>query len=877
MRTHLPPFFFFFFFFFFLSTLSQQGEGGGEPAGYGYNLLSVDVEPSGNSLTAKLEVINTSSVYGPDIQNLILLARFETPDRLRVKITDADQPRWEVPNQVIPRDNLHQQQQQQQQESRPAAAASYVLSDPGSDLFLTLYNTTPFTFAISRRTQVLFKTPAPPGIVFKDQYLEISTSLLGAGGNNQSSIYGLGEHTKRSFRLNPDTMSLWNSDIAAATLDLSLYGSHPFYMDVRPGGITHGVLLLSSNGMDVVYNGSGITYKVLGGILDLYLFAGPSPVEVMEQYTQLIGRPAPMPYWAFGFHQCRYGYKNVTDLEFVVDNYAKAGIPLEVMWTDIDYMDAFKDFTLDPLNFPADRMEAFVDRLHSKNQKYVLILDPGISVNKTYATFLRGLSDGIYIQRNGTNYLGKVWPGDVYFPDFLHPNASSFWLGEISTFRKTLPVDGLWIDMNEISNFITSPPLNQLDDPPYKIQRSVLDRTVPPSSLHYGNITEYNAHNLYGFLEAKATHDALIKDTGKRPFVLSRSTFVGSGKYTAHWTGDNAATWDDLEYSIPSILNSGLFGIPMVGADICGFGSNTTEELCRRWIQLGAFYPFARDHSDKSSVRQELYVWESVARSAKKALGLRYRLLPYFYTLMYEAHVKGTPIARPLFFSFPRDAEALGISTQFLVGNGVMVSPVLQQGAVSVEAYFPGGRWFNLFNYSENVVAAAPGKYVALDAPEDSINVHIRGGNVLIMQEGAMTTRAARKTAFELLVAFDGAGSATGEVFLDDGDVVEMAGEDLSQWSLVKFTSSFQGGRPTVKGEVVNGTYASANNFKVKKMTFLGVEMQAAGKMAAMSINTDAAEKKAAVTISCRGERFGVVEVNGLSQLIGEDFELMFV
>ncbi|KAJ6834757.1 putative alpha-glucosidase [Iris pallida] len=313
----------------------------------------------------------------------------------------------------------------------------------------------------------------------------------------------------------------------------------------------------------------------------------------------------------------------------------------------------------------------------------------------------------------------------------------------------------------------------------------------------------------------------------------------------------------------------------MVGADICGFGSNTTEELCRRWIQLGAFYPFARDHSDKSSVRQELYVWESVARSARKALGLRYRL-PYFYTLMYEAHVKGTPIARPLFFLPTRCG---GSRNQYPVPGrerSYGVTCAATRGSLR-GSLLPGGRWFNLFNYSENVVAAAPGKYVALDAPEDSINVHIRGGNVLIMQEGAMTTRAARETAFELLVAFDGAGSATGEVFLDDGDVVEMAGEDLSQWSLVKFTSSFQGGRPTVKGEVVNGTYASANNFKVKKMTFLGVEMQAAGKMAAMSINTDAAEKKAAVTISCRGERFGVVEVNGLSQLIGEDFELMFV
>ncbi|XP_078167568.1 putative alpha-glucosidase Os06g0675700 [Carex rostrata] len=840
--------------------------------GYGYKVGSVVRDSSERWLSAELSVVKKSSVYGDDIENLNLIASYETKNRLRVRITDSRHQRWEIPQHVIhrkPVPNLRFMLRSNQFGSMPE---TQILSSENSDLIFALHATSPFRFTVSRRStgDILFDTS--PRIVFKDKYLEITSNLP----PEKSNLYGLGEHTKRTFRLvTNDTFTLWNADIAALTEDLNLYGSHPFYMDVRssPAGATHGVLLLNSNGMDVVYGGSYITYKVIGGIFDLYFFAGPTPLEVVDQYTELIGRPAPMPYWSFGFHQCRWGYKNISDLESVVAGYAKANIPLEVMWTDIDYMDAYKDFTLDPINFPAEEMKKFVEKLHENGQKYVVIVDPGISVNESYQTFLRGIQDDVFLKWNGTNYLGKVWPGPVYFPDFLNPAVVEFWAREISIFRKTLPVDGLWIDMNELSNFINPHVLNSLDDPPYKINNSGVkrhldDKTVPASAIHYGNVTEYDAHNLHGFLESRATNYALINDTGKRPFVLTRSTFVGSGKYAAHWTGDNAATWDDLGYSIPTILNFGLFGIPMIGADICGFSGDTTEELCNRWIQLGAFYPFSRDHSEIDTVRRELYLWDSVAKSAKKALGLRYRLLPYFYTLMYGAHMTGAPIARPLFFSFPQDTNTYGINTQFLLGNSIMISPVLNPGEVIVEAYFPKGRWFNLFEYAQ-IIHENNGAHVTLDAPEDAINVHLNGGNIIPMQQEALTTDLVKKSRFELLVAYGEERIATGELFLDDGESVEMAG-DKNHWSLISFESEVvEGSEIRIESKVMNGGDGFGKDMVVEKIVLLGLDFGL--KVHGVLINGKYSNVK--VEYEKKGD-FGAMEIQGLKQSISNEFEI---
>eukprot|EP00252_Welwitschia_mirabilis_P005561 TRINITY_DN1602_c0_g2_i1.p1 TRINITY_DN1602_c0_g2~~TRINITY_DN1602_c0_g2_i1.p1 ORF type:complete len:511 (-),score=63.16 TRINITY_DN1602_c0_g2_i1:199-1731(-) len=472
-------------------------------------------------------------------------------------------------------------------------------------------------------------------------------------------------------------------------------------------------------------------------------------------------------------------------------------------------------------------------------------------INSNNPTYQRAIQQDIFIKQGGTNYMGQVWPGPVHFPDFLNPKTQNFWTNEIKLFHKKVPFDGLWIDMNELSNFCsgvscTMPadgncPImasqtdcclvcsnansTRWDNPPYRIngsgeERPIGNKTVPASAVHYDGTIEYNAHNLYGISEAIMTQTALKKVRKQRPFVLTRSTFVGSGKHAAHWTGDNGATFNDLRYSINTILSFGLFGIPMVGADICGFSGNTTDELCTRWIQLGAFYPFSRAHSQRNSIRQELFLWENVKVAARKALGLRYKLLPYLYTLSYEAHTYGFPIARPLFFTFPEDSNTLGVNTQYLLGKGILISPVLKEGDRFVDAYFPKGTWFNLNNISDSVTVKK-GSSVRLSAPLDTINVHLYEGSIVPMQEGGLTTLEARKTPFSLVVALGAKKSAKGELFLDDGEELEMT-ISKGKSTFVYFSATFDDdGTLSFKSRVAEGDFALSQGWIVQEITFL--------------------------------------------------------
>ncbi|KAL6057391.1 Alpha-xylosidase 1 [Balamuthia mandrillaris] len=780
--------------------------------------VTTQVQKTKTGVTLHLTPKKSRPFFGPDVRNVSVAIYMETANRLHVKISDANATRFEIPPSISPRPPLPKHMPSTTHYSLQHSSVGepfwfqVIRTSTGEKLFDTR-STPSLSSSLLATNNINANEPTFNNLIFKDQYLEISTKLP-----KGYHIYGLGESFRQNFAIYPgETRTLWTMDNFGQPTGQNAYGSHPFYLEVREGSKkAHGVYLRNSNAMEVVLGEQYLTYKVTGGVLDFYFFLGETVDAVMDQYTDVIGKPALVPFWGLGFHQCRWGYNNVDVLQQVLDKYRQADIPLDTIWTDIDYMEDHRDFTVAPSFAPNANMAAFLDKLHKNGQHYVLVVDPSIQANNQYSPYTDGLKEKVFVRDNvwQNPFYGKSWAGDVVFPDFFCLNSTTqWWTDNLLKFRKDYGVsfDGLWLDMNEPSNmqydqWIPKKPFGEFDSghPPFVINNRgghlpISYFTINTDALHCGLNAEdgspreqpelaYNVHNMYGLSEAKASYKALVDILGKRPFLIARSSFPGSGTYTGHWTGDNLSLWEHLHHSISSMLNSQLFGMPFVGSDICGFGGDSVgEELCARWMALGAFYPFARNHFGNWKSPQEPFVWPTVAKISSKLLHARYSLLNYYYTLLFEASVKGSPVVRALFFDFANDSNTFAIDDQFMVGHALLVCPVVKQGALERDCYFPpDALWYDFF--SNAPLSNKKGGYVHLDAPLDVIPVFQRGGTIMPMQHPALTTTELRQNPFYLRVALDANQSATGSLYYDDGDSIDPI--TTSSYLLVSFSAA---------------------------------------------------------------------------------------
>ncbi|KAL8616022.1 hypothetical protein ACOMHN_014984 [Nucella lapillus] len=673
------------------------------------------------------------------------------------------------------------------------------------------------SFVIIRKATgtVIFDTGVG-GLVLSEQFLQLASRVPSV------NVYGLGEHSRHSFRHQFDTATAWPAFARDQPPggDNNLYGVHPFYTCVEDSkGNTHGVFFLNSNAQEYELSPDPmLTWRTIGGVLDFFVLMGPSPEHVVQQYTKLVGRPMMPPYWALGFQLCRYGYNSLTNLQRAVDQTLRYDIPLDVQYADIDHMDERKDFTIDPVNFAF--LPQYFDTLRQRGMRTIIILDPALIVNETnYEPYEKMKMVGGNIVwpphfpvPNGSadsdrSMLGFVWPkGKVVFPDFFKSGARRVWKELIVQHRQTLAFDGIWIDMNEPANFGTNEDRpwnwpeddrpywslqcghNRWDDPAYrplaaykydeaKRQKPLAEKTLCMNGVQgdRGQFKHYDVHSLYGWSQTPITLDAARAATGERSVVISRSTFPGSGKYAGHWLGDNTSIWSHLADSIIGMLDFSLFGIPYIGADICGFFGNTTEELCLRWMQLGAFYPFSRNHNGIGNMEQHPGAFgEPLATASREILETRYWLLPYLYTLFHQAHTQGSTVVRPLHHEFPTDKKALGIDRQFLWGPALLISPILEQGQTKLSYYLPNGQWYHF--YTGEMTEGPTEKSVGVTLTSKP-ELHLRGGHVIVMQAPAINTHLSRQNPFEVRVLLDRPDTegctATGSFFWDDGASVD--------------------------------------------------------------------------------------------------------
>lgn len=616
-----------------------------------------------------------------------------------------------------------------------------------------------------------------------------------------TSLYGGGEVTGPLLR-NGQSIKLWNTDSGAYSVDNGkrLYQSHPWVMGVRPDGTSFGILFDTPYKAKLTTTDERINFETEGELFRIFVIDRESPQAVIKGLAELIGTMPMVPRWALGYQQCRFSYTPASRVIEVADTFRIKRIPCDVIWMDIDYMDGYRIFTFNPQTFPDP---AALNRdLHIRGFHSAWMIDPGAKVDSTYFVYKSGTANDVWVKTaQGKEFHGDAWPGACAFPDFTQPKTVRWWADLYKDFLDK-GVDGVWNDVNEpqISNTPTG--------------------TMPEDNKHLGGDKipagpHLKYHNVYGYLMVKASREGIMKARPQnRPFILTRSNFLGGQRFAATWTGDNASWVSHMTMSVPMILTLGLSGQPFSGADVGGFLFNPDADLFGRWMALGAFYPFSRGHACAGTINKEPWAFgQKVEDVSRMALERRYVLLPYYYTLLYEASETGMPIMRPVFFADPKDTLLRAEEQAFLIGENLLVVPEWAQNPA-----LPKGIWRNL--------SLIPGD----DKDSYQAKLKIRGGAIIPTGKIIQNTNEKSLDPLTLLVCLDEKGEAHGTLYWDEGD----------NWSFKDGNYSFQhftairtaDNKVQVKITQKKGKYITENNDMaiVKIITDKGI-YQASGNL----------------------------------------------
>ncbi len=541
------------------------------------------------------------------------------------------------------------------------------------------------------------------------------------------SLHGLGE-TVGPFNRRGSVRDFWNIDVLGHAPAIhpglrSLYVSIPFGISLRHG---RAAAVFWDNPARQIWDlgqsrQDRWQLSAASGEIDVYLFVGPLVSSIVSRYTQLTGRMPLPPVWGLGYHQCRYSYESAQEVLEIARQLRRRKLPCDAIYLDIHHLDGHRVFTFGK-NFPEPG--AMIRRLKKQGFQVVAIVDPGVKDDPKFGVLKRGLAGDVFVKDAGgvSDYIGEVWPGPSRFPDFLNVSVRDWWGAEQSVLTK-LGIQGIWNDMNEPANFGRP------------------DKTLPPDAIHRtdaGSVSHEHVHNVYGMEMARASREGMLRNGNGRPFVITRAGYAGIQRYALVWTGDNSSSWEHLNDSVQMLLNLSLSGVAYCGADVGGFLDNCTPELFVRWLQLGVFTPFFRNHSNTGTNRQEPWaLGERVEAISQTFLNLRYQLMPYLYSLMAEAHRSGTPVMRSMLWHYQNDPVAAALGDQFLIGPDLLVAPMLQPGCVARVVYLPNDVWYDFWT-GERLIG---GRHVVAEAPLDVIPLYVRAGALLPFDVPRQSTR----------------------------------------------------------------------------------------------------------------------------------------
>lgn len=598
-------------------------------------------------------------------------------------------------------------------------------------------------------------------------------------------VYGLGEANRGLNKRGYCYISNCSDDPHHTEEKRSLYAAHNFL--VVSGKENFGLFFDYPTVItfDIGYTRSDVLKVSCDAAdLNLYVIEGENAYDIVKQFRSIIGRSYIPPKFAFGFGQSRWGYKTKEDFWKVTEGYRSNQIPIDMIYMDIDYMEGYKDFTLNEENF--QDFPEFVSDMKEQGIRLVPIIDAGVKVEEGYSVYEEGVRNNYFCKReDGSDFVAAVWPGDTHFPDVLNADARK-WFGDHYRVLIDQGIEGFWNDMNEPAIFYSREGMEELKEKIRKIVQEDME-TLPVWELgaavegvannpkdyerFYHNvdgkkIRHDKVHNLFGYNMTRAAGEAFERiDPGRRFLMFSRSSYVGMHRYGGIWTGDNKSWWSHILLNLKMMPSLNMCGFLYTGADLGGFGANATRDLVLRWLALGVFTPLMRNHAAIGTREQECYQFENTD-DFRGVIETRYRLVPYLYSEYVKAALNDDMYFKPLAFVYPEDEFAVCVEDQMMVGNEIMIAPVYTQNAKGRYVYLPERMKLVKFTkdnqYTEEVLEKGH-HYVEIALNE--VPLFIREGRCIPVAKAAQTVEKLVTENLELL-GFDGAEY---ELYEDDG------------------------------------------------------------------------------------------------------------